>query len=150
MVRKWELPAEEEFARQVASARGTSEIAGEGPRAVSVRYNRRSRRLEVEMQGGWMMAIPVADIQGLAGATAAKLDQVEIVGDGYALRWEQLDADFTVPGIALGRVGTKEWMRELGRRAGSVRSERKARASRANGAKGGRPRKKERAPASER
>ena len=40
-----------------------------------------------------------------------------------------------------GIFGTKAWMNELARRAGSVTSPAKAAAARANGAKGGRPRK---------
>ncbi|CAN5849900.1 DUF2442 domain-containing protein [soil metagenome] len=142
MEREWTPATEAELDREIEASRATSEIAGEGFRAVAARYNRRTRRLEVEMRGGWMLAIPVVAMQGLAGATATQLAQVEIEGDGYALHWEELDADFTVPGIVAGRIGTKAWMRELGRRAGSVRSEAKARAARANGLKGGRPRKK--------
>jgi len=60
---------------------------------------------------------------------------------GYALRWERLDADFTVIGLLAGIFGTKAWMSELGRKGGNARSEAKASAVRENGKRGGRPRK---------
>lgn len=59
-------------------------------------------------------------------------------GEGYALRWETLDVDFTVPGLLAGIIGTKKYMASL---AGRATSPAKAAAARANGAKGGRPRK---------
>jgi hypothetical protein len=47
-----------------------------------------------------------------------------------------------VPALVAGIFGTKRWMTgELARIAGRVRSPAKASAARANGAKGGRPRK---------
>ncbi len=56
---------------------------------------------------------------------------------GFGLHWEALDVDLSVPALMAESFGTKTWMRELARRAGSV----KAAAARVNGAKGGRPKK---------
>jgi hypothetical protein len=131
-----------ELDRTIEEGRKGSAIAGDGPRAVRAEYNRDSGRIEVEMDGGWLIAFPPGAAQGLRGASAELLSQVEIVGDGYALHWEELDADFTIPGILAGKLGTRTWMRELARRAGSIRSPAKARAARKNGMKGGRPRKR--------
>jgi len=39
----------------------------------------------------------------LANATNAELAQVQVELNGYALRWENLDEDITVPGIVAGR-----------------------------------------------
>ena len=55
-----------------------------------------------------------------------------------ALDWEELDADFTVPGLVVGLFGTKPWMARL---AGQVRSYARANAARESGKRGGRPRK---------
>lgn len=63
---------------------------------------------------------------------------MEILGAGYGLHWETLDADFTVGGLLAGVFGTKAYM---ARRAGQTTSPAKAAAARANGAKGGRPKK---------
>jgi general stress protein YciG len=88
-----------------------------------------------------MFAFPPAIAQGLRDATPEQLAAVELEGNGYALHWEELDADFTVPGLLAGRLGSKRWMSELGRKGGRVTSAAKAEAARINGQKGGRPRK---------
>ena len=87
-----------------------------------------------------MFAFPVRAMQGLRRASADRIANVQVVGDGYALHWDDLDVHFTVAGLLAGRLGSAMWMREFARKAGSVRSEAKARASRRNGRKGGRPR----------
>jgi hypothetical protein len=46
-----------------------------------------------------------------------------------------------MPGLLDGIFGTRAWMSRIGAQGGAVRSEAKARAVRANGAKGGRPKK---------
>jgi predicted butyrate kinase (DUF1464 family) len=57
------------------------------------------------------------------------------------LHWEDLDADLSVPGLLLSSIGRSERLSELARLAGRAKSPAKAAAARANGAKGGRPRK---------
>ena len=53
------------------------------------------------------------------GPVMLALADVEIPGQGRALRWPQLDADFTVPGLLMGVFGSRAWMAsELARRAG--------------------------------
>jgi hypothetical protein len=69
-------------------------------------------------------------------ATDEQLAQVEILGTGYGLHWEALDADLSVPGLLMGLIGTKAYM---ARQAGRVTSAAKTAAARQNGAKGGRP-----------
>jgi predicted Kef-type K+ transport protein len=77
-------------------------------------------------------------VQGLDTAADQDLASVEVLGAGYGLHWEALDVDFTVGGLLAGMFGTKAYM---ARRAGQATSPAKAAAARANGAKGGRPRK---------
>jgi hypothetical protein len=58
------------------------------------------------------------------------------------LRWASLDVDLYVPALVAGIFGTRSWMtRELAAIAGRSKSAAKAAAARANGKKGGRPRK---------
>lgn len=108
------------------------------PRAASARYDRESYRIVVELQNGCVLAFPPRLAQGLENATDDQLAQVEILGAGYGLHWEDLDADLSVSGLLAGLFGTKAFM---ARRAGRATSPAKATAARANGAKGGRPRK---------
>ena len=108
------------------------------PRAAAARYDRRSRRVVVELVNGCTFAFPPQLAQGLEVATEEQLAQVEILGVGSGLHWEALDADLSVPGLLAGLFGTKAY---LAQRAGQATSPAKAAAIRANGAKGGRPRR---------
>jgi hypothetical protein len=120
-----------------ALERGKHALATE-PRAVSARYDRKLERVVVELTNGCTFAFPPRLGQGLEAATDEQLEQVEILGLGYGLHWEALDVDLSVPGLLAGLFGTKTYM---ARRAGQATSPAKAAAARANGAKGGRPRK---------
>ncbi len=108
------------------------------PRAVAARYDRQLDRVVVELTNGCTFAFPPRLAQGLEDATEDQLGEVEILGAGYGLHWEALDADLSIPGLLAGLFGTKAYM---ARRAGQATSSAKAAAARVNGAKGGRPRK---------
>ncbi len=108
------------------------------PRAAAARYDRKNSRIIVDLTNGCTFAFPPRIAQGLETATDDELDAVEILGAGYGLHWEALDTDFSVPGLLAGLFGTKAYM---ARRAGQATSPAKAAAARANGAKGGRPKK---------
>jgi hypothetical protein len=108
------------------------------PRAATARYDRQLDRVIVDLTNGCTFAFPPRIAQGLETATADQLAEVEILGVGYGLHWEGLDVDLSLPGLMAGILGTKAYM---ARRAGQATSHAKAAAARANGAKGGRPRK---------
>lgn len=108
------------------------------PRAASARYDRKRGRVIVDLTNGCTFAFPPRMAQGLESATDDELTTVEILGAGYGLHWEALDTDLSVPGLLAGLFGTKAYM---ARRAGQAKSPAKAAAARANGTKGGRPRK---------
>ena len=138
---KWEY-SEEELERQIteATARGSQSQATE-PRARAAAYDRQSQRLIIELKNGVTLLVPVELVQGVAGATAELIEEVEITPSGYGLHWERLDADVSVPGLVAGIFGTQAWMSEIGRRGGRASTPAKSVAARANGKKGGRPRK---------
>jgi hypothetical protein len=108
------------------------------PRAAAARYDREHERIVVELTNSCTFAFPPHLAQGLENATADQLAQVEILGPEYGLHWEALDVDLAVPDLLAGLFGTRSYM---ARRAGRASSPAKAAAARANGAKGGRPRK---------
>lgn len=108
------------------------------PRAAGARYDARSGRIIIELTNGATFAFPARLAEGLADAPPEALADIEILGTGDGLHWEQLDVDYSVPGLVAGIFGTARWMAA---RAGRASSPAKAAAARANGAKGGRPRK---------
>jgi hypothetical protein len=106
------------------------------PRATVVRCDWRLGRVIVELANG-CTTFPPKLAQGLETATEEPLSQVEILGAGSGLHWEALDADLSIPGLPAGLFGTKAY---LAQQAGRTTSPAKA-AARANGTKGGRPRR---------
>ncbi|MFT4254397.1 MAG: DUF2442 domain-containing protein [Caulobacter sp.] len=113
-------------------------LAQTEPRARSARYDLSTGRIEVELTSGSAFAFPARLGQGLEAATDEELGQVAVRPGGYGLHWEALDVDLSIPGLAAGIFGTKTHMARI---AGRTTSPAKSAAARANGAKGGRPRK---------
>lgn len=110
--------------------------------AVAARFDRRRSRVVVRLNTGLELTFPARLAEGLADAPADKLADIEITPAGLGLHWPKLDADLYVPALLQGVFGSRSWMaRQLGAEGGRVRSAAKAAASRANGRKGGRPRK---------
>ena len=109
------------------------------PRAKSVRFSPARRQIVVELTNGCSFIFPADKAQGLAGASNKDLADVRILGKGFGLHWEKLDADLSIASLVIGIFGSKAWMRELARRGGSASSPAKAAAARINGSKGGRP-----------
>ena len=108
------------------------------PHAVAARYDNESGRVIVDLTNGSTFAFFPQYLQDMEHGTPEQFAEVEVLGSGYGLHWESLDADFTVPGLLNGIFGTAKWMAQ---KAGQTTSPAKAAAARANGAKGGRPRK---------
>lgn len=110
-------------------------------RVVTARYDAANDRVCLTLRDGVEVCIPRPFLQGLESATEAQLSHIELIGGGSGLHWPELDVDHYVPGILDGIFGTKRWMSQLGRRGGTSTSPAKVEAARANGRKGGRPRK---------
>jgi hypothetical protein len=97
--------------------------------------------LVLKLSDGRRYVIPREELQGLQSATEEQIGRVEILGGGAGLHWPDLDADLYVPALLQGVYGNKEWMAQIGRSGGSAKSVAKKEAARANGVKGGRPRR---------
>jgi hypothetical protein len=97
--------------------------------------------LILKLSDGHRLLIPREDLEGLQAATKEQIARVEILGNGTGLHWPSLDLDYYVPNLLRGIYGTTHWMAQIGHSGGSATSKAKKRASRANGLKGGRPRK---------
>jgi hypothetical protein len=124
-----------------AIRRAKSFEAGER-RVLRAGYNVEENRIDMELSDGLRVSIPRSYLQGLQNAQAAEVSDVQIIGRGTGLHWPQLDVDHYVPGLLNRVFGTAKWMSDLGKIGGASRSRAKTVAARANGQKGGRPRKR--------
>lgn len=99
------------------------------PRATSARFDRRSRRVIVRLDTGIDFSFDPREAQGLADATSDDFVGVTVEGVGSTLHFPRLDADYTVSRLLEGFLGPLDWSRR----------EARAKASRENGKRGGRP-----------
>jgi len=61
------------------------------------------RLVFLELTDGRIVGFPANRFQRLKDAPDELLQKVTVELDGYALRWEELDEDLTVPGVVAGR-----------------------------------------------
>ncbi len=132
---------------EAATNRGRETLAS-SPKAQSVSYNAKTKRIVIELESGVTAIVPAGLIQILQGATAEQIKDVEIAVEGLYLRWTSLDEDLFLPNLLRGVFGTQKWMSGLkehlssaGKKGGAARTEVKQKSSAENGKKGGRPRK---------
>ena len=88
------------------------------------------------------MSIPRRLVPGLEQASETTIESILVSPAGDALSWPSLDVDVYVPGLVARAFGTRLLAASTGRQGGRRRSKAKAAAAKANGAKGGRPRKR--------
>ncbi len=61
------------------------------------------RMIYIELTDGRIVGFPANRFTILKNASEEQLKEVMVRLNGYALRWENLDEDITVPGIVQGR-----------------------------------------------
>jgi hypothetical protein len=127
------------FAR--ARAQGGARAADRSA-VVEASYDSGRDAFNLTFRSGGSMAIPRRMVPGLHRATTSVLQSVSLSPAGGALSWRQVDVDVYVPGLVARTFGTRLLAAASGRRGGRRKSKAKAAAARANGAKGGRPRKR--------
>jgi hypothetical protein len=127
-----------------ARARVRGQARSEHPSAlVSARYDESGDRIELTFGGGGSMAIPRKMIPGLESVPTSDLEAMQVSPAGDALSWPSLDVDVHVPGLVERAFGNRLFAAATGRRGGQRTSKAKAAAAKMNGARGGRPRKRQ-------
>jgi hypothetical protein len=115
--------------------------------AISAQFDSKKKVITIDLANGLSFSFPPKLVEGLSRRSADSLSSIEISPMGTGLYWPKLDVDLTVEGLLSGMFGSEKWMlRQHLAKAGSVKSAIKSKASRENGAKGGRPKIEERAP----
>ncbi|HRN52106.1 MAG TPA: DUF2442 domain-containing protein [Gemmatimonadaceae bacterium] len=141
-MRRKPLSTAEILAQIPAARRAEAADRTAGRRALSASYDRSKGRVLIELSNGSLFGFVASQIPALAGMTDADLARVTVSPGGISIHWDDLDIGLSVPGLLLDAVERSAARSELARIAGSTRSRAKAAASRANGKKGGRPRKR--------
>jgi Protein of unknown function (DUF2442) len=129
----------ERYAQARARGKARTEDASA---VVGARYDSAADVIDLRFAGGGSMSIPRKLVPGLEKAPETQIASIVISPAGDALSWPSLDADAFVPGLVERAFGTRLFAASTGRRGGRRRSKAKAAAAKANGAKGGRPRKR--------
>ena len=112
------------------------------PRAISAHYDRRTKRIVIELSSKLIVSLSPSDVEGIEHATPSQLNEIDISPSGFGIRFPAVDADLYVPALLEGFLGSKTWMASrLGHIGGQTRSKAKQTASRANGKLGGRVKK---------
>ena len=127
--------------REIQAALDRSKLHDSDPVARKVEHIPDLNLLIVGLSSGRRLVLPVEDLQGLDKATHKQLQNYELLGRGTGISFPDLDVDLYVPALIEGVYGNRRWMAQLGMKGGIAKTEAKRRAARANGAKGGRPRK---------
>ena len=118
------------------------------PKAASAEYDKKTKRLVLNLKYGVTLLVPVNLVQGLQGANDKSLSDFDLMLEGSQIHWHALDVQFYIKSLLEGVFGTGRWMKSLkehlsdaGKKGGSAITEAKRKASAENGKKGGRPRK---------
>ena len=69
---------------------------------VAIRAWTEGRTVMLELTDGRILGFPADRFKLLRDATDEQLREVRIRLNGFALRWENLDEDITVPGVVAG------------------------------------------------
>ena len=69
---------------------------------VAIRAWAEKRTVYIELTDGRIIGFPADRFKILSKATEKQLKEVSLRLNGFALRWESLDEDITVPGIVAG------------------------------------------------
>ncbi len=135
--------SEAEFEELKQQAR---QLDKEEPRIARARFNAHKGRLELELKGsalaGTELSLVVRQLAQLQDAPDELLSEFIVTRSGTSIRWPQLN--FGISTVALVEIicGLRHLSLATHQsKAGSVKTQAKTLASRANGAKGGRPRK---------
>jgi hypothetical protein len=124
---------------EIEAALGQAKLHASDPLAQTVEHISDLNLLVVGLSNSRRLMLPIEEIQGLENATHKQMRNYELIGRGSGIRFPELDVDLYVPALIEGVYGNRRWMAQLGRKGGKATTEAKRRASKANGARGGRP-----------
>jgi hypothetical protein len=110
--------------------------------ATSVRYDRRTGRIVIQLSSGLEVAFRAQDAQELKNTKPDQLSKIQITASGLGIHFPKIDADLYLPAVLERFLGSKGFFAsEMGKVGGKVSTDAKAAAARRNGRLGGRPKR---------
>ncbi len=113
---QWEAPLDPETEAQIDYALAHVKDPDDEDVAVTARYDFGTDMLVLQLKTGQRLAIPREDLQGLSEASPEQVSDIEILGPGTALHWEQLMEGFPIYALRQGIYGGARWMEGLAQR----------------------------------
>jgi hypothetical protein len=134
------IPAttEEELKRAIEAGR---KRRARERRASAVRYDPERDAIEIELTDGAGVRLPRRVVDEFRDVPPADMPKLRLSPGGYGIELEDHDINIAVHGLITALATTADMAGALGQIGGAARSEAKRISARANGAKGGRPRK---------
>ncbi len=97
-------------AAQFAAAQARGERRLRGPRAERAHYDAGRDRVIVRLTTGVEIGFAPRDAESLQQASHDDLAAIEVQAHGLGIHFSKLDADFYVPALLEGVLGSKSWM----------------------------------------
>ena len=110
-------------------------------RATGVRYNSDRDAVEIELTDGAAVRLPRAMVEEFRDVPPVEMAKLRVSSAGYGIKLDEHDIDISVHGLIAALATPGDAASSLGKLGGAARSDAKRVSARANGAKGGRPRK---------
>ncbi len=98
---------------QIDQALGLARIAPEEIVADHIQFDFSQRLLLIYLSNGRRLVLPLEDVQKLGEATHDQLEDYDLLGEGYAIEWPQLDIAFRIEGLVKGLYGNEAWMQQM-------------------------------------
>jgi hypothetical protein len=117
-----------------ARARGDAEAIYD---ARSASFDGAENALVLVLHSGVKVTLPLSSLPWIRDAGTTDLENLELLGGGDTIDWPALNVSVTVSQLVREAIG----LTQAQRRGGSAKTPAKTAAARANGGKGGRPRK---------
>lgn len=114
-------------------------------RAISAGYDQVRDAILIELTDGAAVRLPRAMIAEFRDVPTIDMDGLRVSPAGYGIRLDSHDISISVHGLIAALATPGDMAASLGKLGGAAKTAKKQDSARANGAKGGRPRKVPRA-----
>ena len=106
--------SEEELNKEIKLAKKAGKEAYlNEPRAISVKYNKKTGRVIIDLITGVSFMFPASMAEELVDVSKSDLSDVSVLADGFAIYWKKIDVALSVPDLLKGIFGSKGWMKKL-------------------------------------